>query len=144
MAIAATKMRRRAQAEWPYNFSNRESELISALLYRLSTSNSSQGRDCTLVYLIRVCLFATGKVARALGVPTFRHKKNFGYGRNQKTCYREALRREADIVIMVHPDYQYSPKLIVPMAAMIAYGEYDAALGSRILANSSIRGGMPP
>jgi len=82
-------------------------------------------------------------LARELGLTTFQHKSNFGYGRNQKTCYREALRRGADIVIMVHPDYQYSPKLIVPMAGMIAYGEYDVVLGSRILGKSARAGGMP-
>jgi glycosyltransferase involved in cell wall biosynthesis len=85
----------------------------------------------------------TVALARQLGLTTFLHKQNFGYGRNQKTCYREALRRGADIVVMVHPDYQYSPKLIVPMAGMIAYGEYDVVLGSRILGKSALRGGMP-
>jgi glycosyltransferase involved in cell wall biosynthesis len=74
---------------------------------------------------------------------TFQHERNFGYGRNQKTCYREALRRGADIVVMVHPDYQYSPNLIVPMAGMIAYGEYDVVLGSRILGKGALSGGMP-
>jgi glycosyltransferase involved in cell wall biosynthesis len=73
----------------------------------------------------------TSEVAARLGLTTFVHKQNLGYGRNQKTCYREALRRGADIVIMLHPDYQYSPNLIVSLAAMIAYGEYDVALGSR-------------
>lgn len=81
--------------------------------------------------------------ARELGLTTFLHERNFGYGRNQKTCYREALRRGADIVVMVHPDYQYSPNLIVPMAGMIAYGEYDAVLGSRILGVGALKGGMP-
>ncbi len=74
---------------------------------------------------------------------TFEHQRNFGYGRNQKTCYREALNRGADVVVMVHPDYQYSPKLIVPMAGMIAFGEYDVVLGSRILGKGAIAGGMP-
>lgn len=74
---------------------------------------------------------------------TFEHNRNFGYGRNQKTCYREALQRGADVVVMVHPDYQYSPKLIVPMAGMIAFGEYDVVLGSRILGKGAIAGGMP-
>src|SRR5712691_6587493 len=86
---------------------------------------------------------ATVAKARELGLTTFVHKVNLGYGRNQKTCYREALRRNADIIIMVHPDYQYSPKLIVPMAGMIAYGVYDVALGSRILGNRAVQGGMP-
>jgi glycosyltransferase involved in cell wall biosynthesis len=66
---------------------------------------------------------ATVELANRLGLTVFLHDQNFGYGRNQKTCYREALKHGADIVIMVHPDYQYSPKLIVPMAGMIAYGE---------------------
>lgn len=86
---------------------------------------------------------STVSLAREMGLTTFVHRENFGYGRNQKTCYREALRRNADVVIMVHPDYQYSPKLIVPMAGMIAYGEYDVVLGSRILGSGTLRGGMP-
>jgi glycosyltransferase involved in cell wall biosynthesis len=81
--------------------------------------------------------------ALQLGLTTFRHKKNFGYGKNQKTCYREALKRDADVVVMVHPDYQYSPKLIVALASMIAYGEYDVALASRILGVGALKGGMP-
>jgi glycosyltransferase involved in cell wall biosynthesis len=85
----------------------------------------------------------TVALARELDLTVFRHERNFGYGRNQKTCYREALRHDADIVVMVHPDYQYSPHLIVPMAGMIAYGEYDAVLGSRILGNGALEGGMP-
>ena len=72
-----------------------------------------------------------------LGLTTYVHRQNLGYGRNQKTCYREALRRGADIVIMLHPDYQYSPNLIVSLAGMIAFGEYDVALGSRILGDRS-------
>jgi glycosyltransferase involved in cell wall biosynthesis len=66
-----------------------------------------------------------------------------GYGKNQKTCYREALARDADIVVMVHPDYQYSPKLVTPMVSMIALGEYDVVLASRILGNGARKGGMP-
>lgn len=85
----------------------------------------------------------TVKEASELGLVVFRHNENFGYGRNQKTCYAEALVRGADIVVMVHPDYQYSPKLIVPMASMIAYGDYDAVIGSRILGTGAIEGGMP-
>lgn len=71
------------------------------------------------------------------------HEKNKGYGGNQKSCYAEALRLGADIVVMVHPDYQYAPKLITAMASMIASGEYDAVLGSRILGTGALRGGMP-
>jgi glycosyltransferase involved in cell wall biosynthesis len=85
----------------------------------------------------------TVELARQLGLDPIRHDKNKGYGANQKTCYRSALSRNADIVVMLHPDYQYSPKLTAPMAAMIAYGEYDAVLGSRILAQKTIEAGMP-
>ena len=85
----------------------------------------------------------TVQTALRLGLTTFRHKQNFGYGKNQKTCYREALKRDADVVVMVHPDYQYSPKLIVALASMIAYGEYDVALASRILGVGALKGGMP-
>lgn len=85
----------------------------------------------------------TVSLARELGLTTFLHERNFGYGRNQKTCYREALRRGADIIVMVHPDYQYSPNLIVPMSGMIAYGEYDVVMGSRILGVGALKGGMP-
>jgi glycosyltransferase involved in cell wall biosynthesis len=86
---------------------------------------------------------ATVTVARSLGLTTFLHETNMGYGRNQKTCYREALRRGADIVVMVHPDYQYSPRLVLPIAGMIAAGEYDVVIGSRILGNGALQGGMP-
>lgn len=85
----------------------------------------------------------TVSISQELHLITFQHKRNFGYGRNQKTCYREALQRGADIVVMVHPDYQYSPHLIVPMAGMIAYGEYDVVMGSRILGKGALVGGMP-
>jgi glycosyltransferase involved in cell wall biosynthesis len=73
----------------------------------------------------------------------YRHKKNMGYGANQKSCYRLALEQGADIVIMVHPDYQYTPKLIPAMAAMIGNGLYDCVLGSRILGGYALTGGMP-
>jgi glycosyltransferase involved in cell wall biosynthesis len=73
----------------------------------------------------------------------FVHEKNFGYGRNQKTCYTEALRLNADIVVMLHPDYQYEPRLVLPMAAMIADGTHDVVLASRILGGKAISGGMP-
>jgi glycosyltransferase involved in cell wall biosynthesis len=85
----------------------------------------------------------TVPVARELGLEPICHDVNKGYGGNQKTCYRQALGLGADIVVMVHPDYQYSPKLVPAMAAMIAYGEYDMVLGSRILAQNSVKRGMP-
>ncbi|MDE1161620.1 MAG: glycosyltransferase family 2 protein [Acidobacteriaceae bacterium] len=85
----------------------------------------------------------TAEVARRLGIHTVVHEKNLGYGGNQKTCYRSALERGADVVVMVHPDYQYTPKLIPALASMIAYGEFDCAIASRILGKGALVGGMP-
>jgi glycosyltransferase involved in cell wall biosynthesis len=82
-------------------------------------------------------------VAHRLGLQCFVHNRNYGYGRNQQTCYREALAAGADVVIMVHPDYQYTPLLATAMASMIAYGVYDVVLGSRIIGGTALRGGMP-
>lgn len=85
----------------------------------------------------------TAEVARKLGIHTIVHEKNKGYGGNQKTCYRTALGLGADIVVMLHPDYQYTPRLITAISAMIAYGEFDAVLASRILGIGALKGGMP-
>jgi glycosyltransferase involved in cell wall biosynthesis len=86
----------------------------------------------------------TVTVARGLeGVEVHQHQRNTGYGGNQKTCYRLALEAGADIVIMIHPDYQYTPKLIPAMASMIANGLHPCVLGSRILGGYSLKGGMP-
>jgi len=85
----------------------------------------------------------TTVLARRLGLEPIRHERNLGYGGNQKTCYRRALELGADIIVMVHPDYQYTPRLVPAMASMIAYGEYDFILGSRILAQDTIARGMP-
>ena len=85
----------------------------------------------------------TPEVSRRMGIHTIIHEENLGYGGNQKSCYRAALKLGADIVIMVHPDYQYTPKLVPAMASMIAYGEFDAVLASRILGTGAIEGGMP-
>src|SRR5512133_2296830 len=85
----------------------------------------------------------TVRVARELGLHHIVHPQNRGYGGNQKTCYAEALARGADIVVMVHPDYQYSPKLVPAMAAMVASGHFDCVLGSRILGVGARKGGMP-
>jgi glycosyltransferase involved in cell wall biosynthesis len=85
----------------------------------------------------------TSEVAAALGVTSVRHAENRGYGGNQKTCYRLALDHGADIVVMLHPDYQYSPRLVPALAWLVASGDYDVALGSRILGGSAIKGGMP-
>jgi glycosyltransferase involved in cell wall biosynthesis len=85
----------------------------------------------------------TTKISNDLGIRTIVHRENKGYGANQKTCYREALGLGADIVIMVHPDYQYSPRLVTAMASMITSGHYDIVLGSRILVGTALKGGMP-
>jgi len=86
----------------------------------------------------------TTAVAKRLGIPYIVHTKNRGYGGNQKTCYTEALRRGADIVVMLHPDYQYSPRLIGAMAWLVGSDEFDAVLGSRILGTTgALQGGMP-
>jgi glycosyltransferase involved in cell wall biosynthesis len=100
--------------------------------------------------LVDVCILVddhssdnTVEIARRLGLRYFVHDQNYGYGRNQQTCYREALAAGADIVIMLHPDYQYTPLLITAMASMVAYEVYDVVLGSRILGGKALRGGMP-
>ena len=85
----------------------------------------------------------TTALAHKLGLEPIRHGRNLGYGGNQKTCYRRALELRADIIVMVHPDYQYTPLLVPAMASMIAYGVYDFVLGSRILAQDTVAGGMP-
>jgi glycosyltransferase involved in cell wall biosynthesis len=85
----------------------------------------------------------TAKLAKKLKIQTLVHPQNRGYGGNQKTCYAAALKRKADIVIMLHPDYQYTPKLIPAMAYMLASGKYDVVLGSRILGGQALKGGMP-
>lgn len=85
----------------------------------------------------------TTEVAKKLGIRTFTHQHNLGYGGNQKTCYKEALAVGADIVVMLHPDYQYTPKLITSIASMVACGEFDACIASRILGKGALKGGMP-
>src|ERR1700690_1663675 len=85
----------------------------------------------------------TVDLAHRLGLRTFQHDRNYGYGRNQQTCYREALAAGADVVIMLHPDYQYTPLLVTAMASMVAYDVYDLVLGSRIIGGQALRGGMP-
>ena len=85
----------------------------------------------------------TAAIARELGIYTIEHENNRGYGGNQKTCYRAALARGANIVVMLHPDYQYTPKLVTAMASMIVSDQYDVVLGSRILGRGALAGGMP-
>ena len=85
----------------------------------------------------------TVEVAKSLGIKTITHDKNLGYGGNQKTCYNEALKLGADIVIMLHPDFQYDPRLIPALASMIAYDNYDCAMASRMLVGSARNSKMP-
>jgi glycosyltransferase involved in cell wall biosynthesis len=85
----------------------------------------------------------TVNIAKSLGITTISHQKNLGYGGNQKTCYATALEHGAQIVVMLHPDYQYTPKLITAMAYLIESKEYDVVLGSRILGGQALNGGMP-
>jgi glycosyltransferase involved in cell wall biosynthesis len=86
----------------------------------------------------------TSELGRQIGIRhVIRHEKNKGYGGNQKTCYNKALELEADIVIMLHPDYQYTPKLIMAMSSIIANDVYPVVFGSRILGKGALKGGMP-
>lgn len=85
----------------------------------------------------------TKLISKELNITTIVHKENKGYGGNQKSCYKAAIKAGADIVVMLHPDYQYTPKLIPAMVSMIAFGQYDAVLASRMLGNSARKGGMP-
>ena len=85
----------------------------------------------------------TVKLSEKLNLITIKHNENIGYGGNQKTCYDKALELNADIIIMLHPDYQYTPKLIPAMAGMIASDIYDVVIASRILGGQAIKGGMP-
>src|SRR5271169_1372919 len=100
--------------------------------------------------LVDICILVddyskdnTAALARQLGLTVFQHDRNYGYGRNQQTCYREALAAGADVVVMVHPDYQYTPLLITALASMVAYDVYDVVLGSRIIGGQALHGGMP-
>jgi glycosyltransferase involved in cell wall biosynthesis len=100
--------------------------------------------------LVDMCLLVddhssdhTVEIAERLALQYFVHDRNYGYGRNQQTCYREALAAGADVIIMLHPDYQYTPLLVTAMASMVAYGVYDVVLGSRIIGGQALRGGMP-
>jgi glycosyltransferase involved in cell wall biosynthesis len=85
----------------------------------------------------------TVAVAKRLGIRTVTHERNRGYGGNQKTCYTEALKTDAQVIVMLHPDYQYTPRLIPAIASMVAVGEFDVVLGSRILSGGALKGGMP-
>ena len=99
------------------------------------------------VKLVKELAFAkfdeTVEVAKRLGLRTLVHERNRGYGANQKTCYTEALRLGADVIVMLHPDYQYTPKLLPAMISLLTDGPFDAVLGSRVLGGRALAGGMP-
>lgn len=85
----------------------------------------------------------TVELSKKLGLRTIVHERNLGYGANQKTCYAQALKLNADVIIMLHPDYQYQPKLIVAMASLVAIDQFDVVLGSRVLSEGALKRGMP-
>jgi glycosyltransferase involved in cell wall biosynthesis len=97
----------------------------------------------SMVILVDGSTDATLEIGRQLGLEIFAHNRNYGYGANQKTCHTEALRAGADIVVMVHPDYQYDPELLPQLIAPIVRGEADVVLGSRLMAGSALQQGMP-
>src|ERR1700685_4817521 len=123
---------------------------IAVVIPAYNAENTLDATVCDLPDLVDVCILvddhssdATVKVAQRLGLHVFQHDRNYGYGRNQQTCYREALAAGADVIIMLHPDYQYTPLLVTAMASMVAYEVYDVVLGSRIIGGRGLRGGMP-
>ena len=117
--------------------------------YNAEKTLRSTAKDLPADYVDEIILVddrssdSTIKLALELNIRVFRHSQNYGYGRNQKTCYREALNAGADIIVMVHPDYQYAPRLVLSMAGMIACNTYDVVLGSRIVGGGALKGGMP-
>ncbi len=123
---------------------------IAVVLPAYNAEKTLQATVREIPDLVDICILVddhstdgTVGLARQLGLLTFVHDRNYGYGRNQQTCYREALNAGADVVIMVHPDYQYTPLLVTAMASMVAYEVYDVVLGSRIIGGTALRGGMP-
>jgi glycosyltransferase involved in cell wall biosynthesis len=123
---------------------------VCVVLPAYNAENTLEATVRDLPDLVDVCLLVddhssdhTVEIAERLGLQYFVHDQNYGYGRNQQTCYREALAAGADVVIMLHPDYQYTPLLVTAMASMVAYGVYDVVLGSRIIGGNALRGGMP-
>lgn len=123
---------------------------IAVVLPAYNAEKTLEATVRDLPELVDICILVddhssdhTTEIANRLGLQVFVHDRNYGYGRNQQTCYREALASGADVIIMVHPDYQYTPLLVTAMASMIAYGVYDVVLGSRIIGGQALNGGMP-
>jgi glycosyltransferase involved in cell wall biosynthesis len=126
------------------------SKRVAVVLPAYNAEKTLEATVRELPDLVDICLLVddhssdrTVEIAQRLGLQCFVHDRNYGYGRNQQTCYREALAAGADVVIMLHPDYQYTPLLVTAMASMVAYGVYDVVLGSRIIGGQALRGGMP-
>lgn len=128
---------------------NNHKVLVVLPAYNASQTLKKTYNDIPLQYRQHVILVDdvssdnTIQVARKLGITVIQHKKNLGYGGNQKTCYHAALKMNADIIVMLHPDYQYDPRLIPAMVEMINSGNYDCILGSRIIDGNAMKGGMP-
>jgi glycosyltransferase involved in cell wall biosynthesis len=123
---------------------------IAVVMPAYNAARTLEATVAELPELVDICILVddhsrddTADLAHRLGLQVFQHDRNYGYGRNQQTCYREALASGADVVIMLHPDYQYTPLLITAMASMIAYDVYDVVLGSRIIGGQALHGGMP-
>jgi len=123
---------------------------IAVVLPAYNAEKTLEATVQELPELVDICILVddhssdrTVEIAHRLGLQYYVHDRNYGYGRNQQTCYREALAAGADVIIMVHPDYQYTPLLVTAMASMVAYGVYDVVLGSRIIGGTALRGGMP-
>jgi glycosyltransferase involved in cell wall biosynthesis len=126
------------------------SKRIAVVMPAYNAEKTLEATVADLPDLVDVCILvddhssdSTVALANRLGLRVFQHDRNYGYGRNQQTCYREALAAGADVVIMLHPDYQYTPLLVTAMASMVAYDVYDVVLGSRIIGGAALRGGMP-
>jgi glycosyltransferase involved in cell wall biosynthesis len=126
------------------------SKRVAVVLPAYNAEKTLEATVRELPDLVDICLLVddhssdrTVEIAQRLSLQCFVHDRNYGYGRNQQTCYREALAAGADVVIMLHPDYQYTPLLVTAMASMVAYGVYDVVLGSRIIGGQALRGGMP-
>ncbi len=128
---------------------NKQKVVVVLPAYNAATTLEKTYFDIPEIYRQNVLLvddFSTDetiKVANKLGIKIVQHNKNLGYGGNQKTCYENALKMGAEIIVMIHPDYQYDPKLIPAMVEMINSGNYDCILGSRIIDGRTMAGGMP-
>lgn len=115
----------------------------AAKTLRATVAGVPQGIVDEFILVDDASVDGTEALSRELGLTTIRHPRNLGYGANQKTCYAAGLASGADVIVMLHPDYQYSPALVPAIAWLVACGDYDVALGSRILGGGALRGGMP-